>query len=365
MESDREVQLMAPLSARTYLEAYYELSDPKYKGEMIPLVESFRDCSLILTTALEDTWPGEGWEEPDDRKDSETATEHRMDALRLGAEGDDSSLRSRAIDKVVRSLLEDPENELPILPAAELLSDFLPKLKAALYKHADTLEPSSAFIDLLFEALKNDVQVDLSKFQKFSPRDLSMLVTRLAKPGKMTDLNLSNMPMLTESDLATITGVTNDIQSLCLIDSPQILIDTLVSQYKSCDLYHSDLYKRAIVDGRTELDENGYDYKPLPCTGFSDPNVCSVVQLVLIGVSQFQIRKPALRHADGTMAWDTLTNDTEVPTYMSMRGMRGDDGLQYKKFSLVDTPLTMARLISGILHLLRWGSIARYVFRSQ
>ncbi|KAK4694341.1 hypothetical protein P7C71_g3228, partial [Lecanoromycetidae sp. Uapishka_2] len=358
MESKREVQLMAPLSARTYLAAYYELSDPKHQDDLVPLVEDFKAWSLIPTETLEDAWPGEGWEEPVDEKDNEATTEDSLglEALHIDSEGDKTSLRARAMDAVVQSLLDDPDSELPVLSEAELLSDFLPKLKSKLYKEADSLEPTPGLIELMFEAFKHDVQVDLNLFQIFTPKDLFALTSKLTRHGKLAVLNLSNMPKLVDDDLQTLLGANITIQSLCLIDCPQISIDGLMSLNRSYDLYHSGLYKRAIVDNRQTLEGYRYEQMPLPRLNFSCQNADSINQLVWIGFDTFQAKNPAFRGPDGAMAWEKMTSDNIVPTYMSGRR---EQALQYKKFQLVDTPLPLARLVTGISHLLKWGSIAR------
>ena len=47
MESNREVQLMSPLSARTYLDAYYKL-DESEGAQFLSLVDKFAKCPLIV-----------------------------------------------------------------------------------------------------------------------------------------------------------------------------------------------------------------------------------------------------------------------------------------------------------------------------
>ena len=74
MDSD-PVQLMSPLSARTYLVAYYKASEPEWKTNHEPLVGEFEQWSLIPTVVLEDAWPGEGWEEPSDEQDAKANSE--------------------------------------------------------------------------------------------------------------------------------------------------------------------------------------------------------------------------------------------------------------------------------------------------
>ena len=361
MESEREVQLMTPLSARTYLEAYYDLSDPELKDDLVPLVQSFQNRTLIPTAVLEDAWPNEGWEEPNDAKDVEAMNERILNfqELHVGQKRDEFSLRHLAMDKLAQSLLDDPGNGLPALSEAELLSDFLPRLRTKVYERAATLEPSPAYMELLFETLKNDVCVDMSRFQRFSAKDLAATISRLTTDGKIRALDLSNMLDLNHQDLQTILDAsTTTVRSLCLLDCPQISINDLTALKNGCDLYHSTLYKRSITDSRTKLDDTGYYYRPLPRLDFTSQSLHSVVQLVWIGVQRSQLIHLANRRADGTTAWNTLTSDNKVPTRMSWFF---NEGLQYKKFPLVDTPLPLARLITGFSHLMRWisaGSIS-------
>ena len=57
----QEVQLMTPLDARTYLEAYYDLKQPDHE-DLESHIENLAPWALIKTEALEDTWPNGEWE---------------------------------------------------------------------------------------------------------------------------------------------------------------------------------------------------------------------------------------------------------------------------------------------------------------
>ena len=57
MESEREVELMTPLSARTYLEAYYEINETDDKPGLLHLLNDFNGYQLISSAALKETWP--------------------------------------------------------------------------------------------------------------------------------------------------------------------------------------------------------------------------------------------------------------------------------------------------------------------
>ena len=52
---------MTPLSARVYLEAYYDLSDPKYDDLKI-CVEHLVHWQIVQVEALEATWPEGEWQ---------------------------------------------------------------------------------------------------------------------------------------------------------------------------------------------------------------------------------------------------------------------------------------------------------------
>ena len=61
MESEREVQLLTPLSAAIYLGAYYDLNKAE-EVYMQDFVDGLDPWKVVTLQALEDTWPGEGWE---------------------------------------------------------------------------------------------------------------------------------------------------------------------------------------------------------------------------------------------------------------------------------------------------------------
>ena len=62
MESEREVDLMTPLSARTYLAAYHELDEADDKRNLRPLVAEFTKKAMIPISALKETWPQGDWQ---------------------------------------------------------------------------------------------------------------------------------------------------------------------------------------------------------------------------------------------------------------------------------------------------------------
>jgi len=62
MESARPVQLMTPLSARQYLNAYYEENSEEYERSFRKLLRDFENRSIIKVDSLDSAWP-DNWEE--------------------------------------------------------------------------------------------------------------------------------------------------------------------------------------------------------------------------------------------------------------------------------------------------------------
>ncbi|KAL8989625.1 MAG: hypothetical protein Q9169_008320 [Polycauliona sp. 2 TL-2023] len=199
MESEREVELHTPLSAQTYLAAYYVLDDTDGEAGLLPLVESFEGRSLIKKGALAETWPDEAWGEVD--------LEALPNVEELSITDKPKSLRDQAMDRFLGGLLNSSEQHIPILMAeADHLRDLIPNLRQRLYDQASSLEASATNITLLHKALDGLTLVDLRPFELWGAKDLSTLVARLRKGhGGMEMLNLSNMPDLTESDLEMIS----------------------------------------------------------------------------------------------------------------------------------------------------------------
>jgi len=62
MESGQEFQLMTPLSARQYLNAYYEESSGNYKSQFGQLIKDFESWNIIKVDSLTGAWPT-AWKE--------------------------------------------------------------------------------------------------------------------------------------------------------------------------------------------------------------------------------------------------------------------------------------------------------------
>ncbi|KAF6232196.1 hypothetical protein HO173_009579 [Letharia columbiana] len=291
MESERSVQLMAPLTARIYLEAYYDLSDPQSAEDLPPLLDEFNRWHTIPVATLQDTWPEGEWEEPEFGQGGGD----EVAVPELEKPGTAKTLRDGAMATVLKALLDAPDEDAGLLSEAELLTDFLPRLKDRLYEQANALEPSPHLLNLLCRALEDHDDVDLSPFKAFSAEDLSLVVSRLRKHGKMITLCMSNRPDLTEEDLKLVLHDAADLKALYILEAPQISVQGMSMFLSDCDLYHSDLLRQAIKPQPLRSDTGiDWDSDDVLSTG----QACrgnDVSQLVWVGITERQSEGASLQ----------------------------------------------------------------------
>ena len=350
---------MVPLSARTYLDAYYEGSEipETLRREMLLLLDRLEGFRLIPTAVPVDIWPDGGWRQPHDSNVEPQLAAMDCEDMTTGEHDKPKSLRDHAMEKLVQTLVDDPECAREVTPEAELLTDFWPRMKEYFYEHAEKLRASPALLDLLSATLKEETYVNLSPFQTFTCKDLSKLVWRLQGHGKWRRLNLSNMPNLTSEGLASVLNHGRTPRYLCvyLMENPQISIESLCTLKCACDLYHSELLRRSIVHKPLEPDTNGErDSTRSPLSILDFPvGGNAVTQFILIGLTEDQTLAERYRKPDGSLFWETFIAATEPPTTSSLHGT---DRLQYNAISLVNVPFSSTRLVTGFLNLLEWCS---------
>lgn len=338
MESEREVELDSPLSARTYLEAYYVLDETEEEVGLLPLVESFEGKDLITPHALLETWPDGAWARHSPSSDAglgsnlnlanppdfggldmtdvpgdSSATMANVGEFNVSVkEEKPKSLRDQAMDRLLDVLLDPSEQDVPALMAeADHLHDFIPKLRQRLYNQASVLEPSGANIVLLKKAFEGATIVDLSPFTALTAGHLATLVARLQKGhGAMEVLNLSNMPELTESDLELILDIGNggetlSITAVLLLETPKISLDFVTHHLGNHDVYHSELFRRALYKPPNSFSDSNGDNRPLlPTLQFDAPE--SISRLVLVGISTSQSCDAQFRLEDGKFDWSRM-----------------------------------------------------------
>ena len=378
MESERQVDLMTPLSARTYLEAYYKLDESDDAAGLKPLLAKFEGKDIVATAALRGTWPDGEWQDGVPEGDQTTATiaadfEAANDTSKSLGHDDSMStfnapqsdrvktLRDRSMDMVLDELL-DPSGEISeLVSSMEILPDFVPKLRQKFYEQAADLTLSATLLRLLLKALEDDIEVDLSPFKSFTAEHLAVLVAGL-RNGKMKVLNLSNMPKLTETDLEMIlvtgpapsrqsmfaspssssssgTAMTGGLEVIVLLETPQVPIEYLLNLQGTYEIHHSGLFRHALYCER----QDSLDTRLIPALQFATPDIIS--QLVWVGVSSKHLCDAALRLHGNRFDWSELEYSSEASDCF-----RTQRTPKFQNF-LLDIPLPVGKFVHGVWRL--------------
>ena len=337
---------MTPLSARVYLEAYHDPSNPIAPQFQVKLLNEFHTWDIISLAALQNTWPEGAWEESEtDQGGSDEMAVPKLEKTESTTRDTSKSLRDRAMATVFQTLLDGSDDNYGLLLEAEVLTDILPRLKGRLYAQANSLKPSHHLLDVLCRALKNDTDVDLSPFKGFSAEAMSLVVSRLRKHGTMITLCISNRPDLTEEDLQVVLRGAAGLKALYILEVPQIPIQRVNMLLDDCDIFHSDLLRRPITPETNPIGD-----ATLVCAGRG------ISQLVYIPIRDHQACDREYRRENGLIDWQRLREYKGLGSFGKGRGSydRDEPYLGYKRHML-DIPLPTFKTVAGLLDLLKWG----------
>ena len=347
LEGRHEAPLMTPLSARRYLEAYYDLADLEQKY-LLPLVESFKGWSLIPASVLENAWPGEGWNEAgtDIQEGKGEEPDLQLTKLEISPKTTLSTLRGLTMDTVLQNLLDSPQANSSLMDEAELLTDFLPRLKDKIYERAPTMKWSPYHLDLLCQALQNEAVVDLTPLTNVPAKDLAVVVEKLSRNGKMNILNLSNRPDISLEDLRHIIGTVPNLRVLCLLEMPQIPLQSLNRYLVDFEIHHSGLLRSAFMVPNSNYRKYNDHVKKLH-TKFRATSVVS--QIVWTGLGGIESMERRNYLPNGRVAWEDMAFSSE-----KNRAIGGQTTLEKRTYDL-SVPLPPYKLIPGVLRLLQWA----------
>ncbi|KAK0508339.1 hypothetical protein JMJ35_009423 [Cladonia borealis] len=350
--------LMTPLSARTYLEAYYDLTDPSNSEDLLPLVKSLQGWDLIPASVLEDAWPGEGWKEAktDFQEGAGEESDLKLEKHETAPRASFVTLRGQTMDMVIQNLLEPPEENSSLVAEAEGLTDFLPRLKDRLYDTAATMKWSSHRLDLLYQALQNEVEVDLSPLSNIPAKDLAVIVAKLYENGKMSVLNLSHRPDVSLEDLRSMIGSGTRLRVLYLLEMPQIPLEGLGQYLVNCEVHHSELLRWALRDYLFFKGRNSKERVPnteFPATGV-------VSRIVWTGLSATASIDRRNYLPNGRIAWENLKPQPRKDNWFDI----GGQDLEIRPYDLC-VPITPCKLVPGVLRLLQWAGSVRFATMTE
>ena len=342
MESEREVQLMSPLSADTYLRAYYHLEDPKTAAlNAQPTLDRFKRCALVSVAALQDTWPEGDWEEPE----TDSASTHEEASKELPEAALETtmmtSLRQLSLETVLGHLTDPTEEDFDILGGLDSYPDFRSSLKRKLVTAAQALRPSSYLIELVIKALELDTDVDLRHFKTLPAHDLSLVVSKLGNNTNMASLNLSDRSDLREDEVLEILGSTPPCRVVYLLTNDHISLSFLGAHLSQYDILHSNLLRR-VFNWQSRDRGSSEQFRFLRSN--------DLAQIVWVGVPETAAIDSECRLLNNQINWDTL----------KVSGGRDywNTTLEFRLWMIDDTPLHVEKVVNGLLRLLRWCSAA-------
>ncbi|KAG8526169.1 uncharacterized protein KY384_000162 [Bacidia gigantensis] len=362
MECAREVQLMAPLSAREYVEAYYPLenADDKQPPWVTTLVKDCCEWGLVRTSSLEDTWRGAGWEEPAVRAlnadkffQTPPKPSKEVDTKLVKSQLDKNlsprSLRSQTLDQLAEMIIKSGTIIPSVMAEAEILNDFWPKIREKLYNEAETLLYTKTSQTLLLKLLKDDEHVDLTCFKTFTSANVLDFVTSLLQYRHMKSLNLSGHRHLERIGTSSLLHHPGSLRKVYMLNVASISALDLMNDNPACDVYHDDLMRRSINDYFTR-----HDAQSLPELSRLTGRVTQLLY-VLLG-SENGSKHTA--HPKEPIDWNSVRG---------VKGMlqRGTGSFaerhdtQTKKFPLTDIPLPVTRLVPGLKNLFMWLNASR------
>lgn len=254
------------------------------------------------------------------------------------------SLRSRTLASLAEALVHDREVDENALSQAQMLPDFWPAVRAALYKNADSLKSTPKTLDLMYQSLKQETDVDAGPFNTISILDLARVLDRLSHGGQMQTLNLSGRPTLTKDELEVLIEHNVGLRNLYLMGATGSLPITDLTELRfSGEVHHRLLFERAHRAVRSKKPEAGPDIRFVP----AEASIRHIAYVTITGLDD-EAGKSYL--PDSGIDWDSLKVDASwSEVYQSVT-----QGMRCMKYPLKDTPMLLPRLIIGVRNLFEW-----------
>lgn len=270
-------------------------------------------------------------------------------------------LRSRALISLAEALVRGQKLDEDALSQAQMLPDFWPAVKAALYQNADSLKSTPNTLEMMYQSLKEERDVDAGPFITIPVPDLAIVLDRLSHGGQMQSLNLSGRSTLTKNELEHLIKHAGALQALYLMGAAASLsISDLTELQLPGDIYHHELLKRALRPRDSELaifweGRTVWSRKPQ-----AEPDMLKFIlgghsvqhiAYVIVPVDDERAGKSKYWSTSG-IRWSHLSaegSSNRRHTYESL-----GDVMKCRKYPLTGTPMPLSRLVIGIRNLMEW-----------
>ena len=263
------------------------------------------------------------------------------------------SLRTRTLASLAEAFVRNRELDEAALSRVQMLPDFWSAVKAALYKDADCLESTPKTLELMYQSLKQERDVDVGPFSTLSIPDLAVVLDRLSEGGEMQNLNLSGRSTLNKDELECLIKHTRALQALYLMGARSSLsVTDLTGLQLPGDIYHNVLLERALLpqDWRMSLRGRKVIKPSMPEFPSVEHSLRHIAYVTITG-RYSDLGKSSLPTSG--IEWSDLSVDGSEPTNKHRPEVLGD-GKKCRKYCLTDTPMPLCRLIIGLRNLFEW-----------
>lgn len=305
------------------------------------IAKGFEGRQLMSTDSLNSTWPRKNW-----KGLVEASIVSTDQALRSPSQV--TSLRTLALDKLVEMALTDPEFDMSwISQLADLLEDFLPRLRDSLYKCSANLVPSPNSIRVIVRAFQDVPGFRLGVFQKFESDDQLSVVAGIQEKTRLCTLNLSGSTRLDSESLRRILEITPSLGTLYLMDNPSLSLQSVLdgihkNRLSVPNLYHPDLFRLFLHHrARWPLSD---EYRINFPTGASTKS--PAIQILWVFTCASELDEYNCRSCG--IHWDKFTADIRAKGKNSDFSSYDSPGLNYGRFSLKHGLISPSKLVTGM-----------------
>lgn len=262
------------------------------------------------------------------------------------------SLRSRTLASLAETFVRDRELDEDALSKAQMLPDFWPAVKAALYNKADSLKGTPKTLQLMYQSLRQETDVDLGSFSAISIPDLAIVLDRISHGGQMQTLNLSGRSTLTKNELEFLIKHTKALQAIYLMGARSSLsVSDLTKLQFPGDMYHHMHLERALhpevgYESPTELEVKPAMLEFLPVEH-------CLRHIAYVTVPDCHISTRNCNLATSGIDWSDLSAEGSEPTDQHTYEQL-ENGKRCRKYPLTDTPMPLSRLVIGLRNLFEW-----------
>ena len=107
---------MNPLTARTYLEVYWDLSDPQSVNGHALLLNKFNGQDTIVVAKLQDTRPNGEWEEPEsEQRGKDEVPVPELEKPDISTPDTSKTLRDKTMATMLQALLHGSDDNLDLV----------------------------------------------------------------------------------------------------------------------------------------------------------------------------------------------------------------------------------------------------------